>query len=765
MQGIDFIQDLAVVLAAAGLVGWLCHRIGLSVIVGFLGAGMLIGPYTPPFSLVTDVGRIETLSQLGLVFLMFGIGLRLSLRRLRKMGLPLVVATVVNALTIYYLTRVFGAAMQWGATETLFLAAMLMVSSSAIIGKMLAEVGVTHERAGQAAMSLTVVEDVVAVVMLTLLSSIAKFDGADAAAGSGGAQIGETLGVMGSFVVLAGVGSLLIVPWLLRRLSISVGSDLQTLCMAGLLLGLAVVAARAGYSLALGAFLLGCVVAETAQHVQVERTFEGLQDVFSAVFFVAIGMQIDVRLLGQAAPLILGVSFFSLCARPLAGTVAFFISGTPVREAMRVGLMATPIGEFSLIIAQLGVSLAVVPEKFYPLAVGVSLVTSLVAPFLARRSAAIADALVARQPRWLASAEKSYQNWLQRLQERGQRNILWQLCRKRLIQVAVEVLLVSGLLVFSGQMFSLVQDFLPVDRSFPRAAEVVFWSVLGVVTLVPLVAIWRNVSALSMILADAGTSGHARASSLRPAVETAIKLGGAMLIFVWLGAIVPFEGMGRWVPLLVLALAAIAVTLLRTKLIYWHSVMEVELQERLNRTEETAKAPAAPWLEQHGEWALALTEFELPDLADVRGKTLDELGVRTQFGVMVAGIDRQGVMIGNPTPSTALYPGDRILLLGEPKQTAACKNFLRAVSGAQTGSNFDDVRMESVAVSAESPLAGRTLAELAVSKVYGIQVAGINRGGERLLNPGGSDKLLVGDDVLVLGGPEQIGAFKAEARK
>ena len=189
MHGIDFIQDLAVVLLVAGLVGWLCHRIGLSVIVGYLGAGMLVGPFTPPFSLVTDVERIEVLSQLGLVFLMFGIGMHLSLRRLRRMGLPLVVATVVNTVLIYYLTRVLGAAMHWNSMETIFLAAMLMVSSSAIIGKILIEVGATHEKVGQAAMSLTVIEDVVAVVMLTLLSSMAKID-----AGAGGAQIGGTIG-------------------------------------------------------------------------------------------------------------------------------------------------------------------------------------------------------------------------------------------------------------------------------------------------------------------------------------------------------------------------------------------------------------------------------------------------------------------------------------------------------------------------------------------------------------------------------------------
>ncbi|WP_438483270.1 cation:proton antiporter domain-containing protein [Oleiharenicola lentus] len=761
MHGIDFIQDLAVVLIVAGLVGWLCHRIGLSVIVGFLGAGMLIGPFTPPFSLVTDVERIETLSQLGLVFLMFGIGLRLSFRRLRRMGLPLVFAVTINTLLIYYLTRIFGAAMHWNAAETLFLAAMLMVSSSAIIGKILVEVGVTHDATAQSAMSLSVVEDVVAVVMLTILSSFAKFDGG----GSGGTKIGETIGVMGAFVVLAGVLSLLTVPWLLRRLSVAVSEELQTLCMAGLLLGLAVIAARAGYSLALGAFLLGCVVAETAQRTQVERTFEGLHDVFSAVFFVAIGMQIDIRMLGSTAGLIVVVAVFSLLMRPLVCTVGFFLSGTPVRDALRIGLIATPIGEFSLIIAQLGVSLAVVPAKFYPLAVGVALLTSLVAPLLTRHSEKIADALLARQPQWLQSVQSGYRNWLQRLQQRGRKNVLWQLSRKRLIQIGVEVLLVSGLLLFSNQLFVLVEEYLPSGSNFPRAAEIVFWGTLGLVTLVPLLAIWRNVSALAMIIADSTTQGHPRAAIFRKVVETGLKVAAGVAIFLWVSALVPFEGMGRWVPLIALLVAGIVVTLLRTKFVYWHSMMEVELQERLNQNEQKAPAAKAPWLAPHGDWEMALTECVLPDLADVRGRTLDELGLRTKFGVVVAGVDRQGVMLGNPAPSTALYPGDRVLLLGEPKQIAAAKTFLRAVSGVQSVSDFEDVRMDSVQIPEESAFAGKTLAELALGKIYGLQVAGINRAGVRLLNPSGTDSFSAGDDVLVLGSSDQIELFKNDLRK
>ncbi|HLP26432.1 MAG TPA: cation:proton antiporter, partial [Acidobacteriota bacterium] len=161
MSGINLIQDLAVVMLVAGLVGWVCHRIGLSVIVGFLAAGMVIGPFTPPFSLVTDPARIDTLAQVGLVFLMFSIGMKLSLRRLRRLGMSLLIATGVTASIVYSLSRLGSPLLGFSSQEAVFFSAMIIVSSSAIIGKVLQETGLNHDKSGQMAMGITVLEDVV----------------------------------------------------------------------------------------------------------------------------------------------------------------------------------------------------------------------------------------------------------------------------------------------------------------------------------------------------------------------------------------------------------------------------------------------------------------------------------------------------------------------------------------------------------------------------------------------------------------------------
>ncbi|RYD60592.1 MAG: cation:proton antiporter, partial [Verrucomicrobiaceae bacterium] len=174
MGGVDFLQDLAIIMVVAGLAGWACQRIGLSSVVGFLFAGIIMGPYTPPFAFVSDLDRIQTLSQLGLVFLMFSVGMGLSIRRLRRMGIALVLATAIGALIVFASTRPTGYLLGWTSTQTLFLAGMLMVSSSAIIDKVLHEIGATHEPASRLALGITVLEDTVAVVMLTVLTSVSQ---------------------------------------------------------------------------------------------------------------------------------------------------------------------------------------------------------------------------------------------------------------------------------------------------------------------------------------------------------------------------------------------------------------------------------------------------------------------------------------------------------------------------------------------------------------------------------------------------------------
>jgi CPA2 family monovalent cation:H+ antiporter-2 len=756
MHGILFIQDLAVILVVAGVAGWLCQRVGLSIVVGFLAAGILVGPGMPYVALVSDVGRIETLAQVGLVFLMFSIGLRLSLRKLRRLGLPLLAAVFGGATAMYYLSRLLAAAIGWNSTEGLFLAGVLMISSSSIIAKILHETGLNHERAGQLALGVSVLEDVVAVVMLALLESVVELGGAGA---SRATDMGVSLLHLGAFVAVIGIAGLILVPWLLKRMSISMDEELQTLGLAALLFGLSILAQKANYSLALGAFLLGIIVAETPHRHQVERTFEGMRDVFSAVFFVAIGMQINVHDLVSNAGLIAGVAAFTLVARPAAVTAGLCMIGVPARDSMRSGLMTAPIGEFSFVIAQLGVGALVVPARFYPLVVGVSLVTTLVTPFVARRSGAIASAVMQRQPRWLSDWLQYYQDWLERFMRQRKRSPLWQLSRKRFAQIGIEMLFVSGVLVFSREIYAAVQVWIGSD--FPNGAQVAFWMLLAFAVVAPLVAIWRNCSALALLFAQVSTAHHPKGRQLAPVVETGLKVVVAALLMVWLIAVVPAEDTARWLLFASALVAVVAVILMRSRLIHWHSVMEIEIKNMMQTSETKLSSTSAPWLGRHPDWDLHMIDITLPDLADCQGRTIAELDLRARFGCSVVGIERQGFMIPLPAPESVLYPRDKVLLMGTMEQVAAGRAFLSRVSGTlDTDSLFEEVRMDAVVVPEWSQASGRTLGEISPAKNHGVQIAGIHRGLGRISNPDGHETLRPGDELLVLGTPVQIREFR-----
>lgn len=760
MHGFNFIQDLAVILAVAGIVGWCCQRVGLSVILGYLVAGMVVGPYTPPITLISNTERIETLAQIGLVFLMFSIGLRLSVRKLRRLGLGLMLATFAGAITVFYLSRLFAVSVGWNGREGIFLAGMLMVSSSAIISKILQETGATHERAGQLAIGLSVLEDVVAVVMLTLLNSMVEVGR------SSGGQVLSTVLMLAAFVVLAGVSGLLIVPWLLRRMSIAADEELQTLGIAALLFGLAVVAQSAGYSLALGAFLLGTIVAETMHRNQVERTFEGMRDVFSAVFFVAIGLQIDVRDVWHQLGMVLAVAGFTLFARTTAVSFGLTLVGTPAKDALRTGLAATAIGEFSFIIAQIGVGAALLPKSFYPLAVGVSLVTTLVAPILTRRSERIALFLLACEPQWLSDWLAAYRGWLERIGERRRRNLLWQLSRRRLVQVGVGIFFVTGLVAFSGQLLALAESWLGRNWLFPHDLELAFWTALVIVSLAPLVAIWRNLSAMALLYSEMATRGHANASKVRPVVETALKSVAALGMIFWLLALIPVGETAKWILLISGVLALVAALVLRRKLIYWHSEMEFEIMTAIEPDGNRMSVATAPWLQPHRDWDLHMVDTTLPDLADCQGKLIAELALRSRFGCSIVGVERQGYMIPLPPPETVLYPRDKVLLLGTIEQVRAGQAFLGQVSGTRgADSVFEDVSMETMKVPVWSRAAGRSLGELSLARNYGIQIAGVRRLGVRILNPGALEILQAGDELLVLGTPVQNADFKSWLRE
>jgi monovalent cation:H+ antiporter-2, CPA2 family len=753
MDEYTLIQDLGIVLLAAGVAGTLCRRLGLSVVVGYLLAGIIIGPHTPPFSFVTNVGRIQTLSQIGLVFLMFAIGLGLSLSKLGRMGWSTLIATGLGALLMLNMTKLLGFAIGWTTSQSLFIAAMFMVSSSAVIAKVVGELNLTHDRPAQLALGITVLEDVVAVVMLTILA---------AQSGGGSANIGKLLGGMTVFIVLlVGVG-LLMVPRLMRRLEARADPELQTIVVAGLLFLLSIAAVKAGYSLALGAFLLGAIVAEIPQKGAVEKSFNGMRDLFSSVFFVSIGMMIDPGLLLDVWPMVIGLGVFALVVRSFATGLALVLCGTRPREARRAGLLLSPLGEFSFIIAQLGVSLAVLPENYYPLAVGVSIFTVLIMPWVNRHAEWVLNLLERIEPAWLSRGVEAYHSWLEQVQETTPSSAAWSLIRGRLVQIAVEMLFVTGVMTFARPLLDLLlrnRDWLRIE---PQTLTYVFWSAITVLALIPLVAIWRSLVTIAMILAET-FGGVARIPA--GLVQNGVKAAGAVLLGYWLFAILPTDQLGLWGWGLIALAAALVVAVFSSRLIYWQSHWQSSVNEVLAEDPRVASAAVAAAARGKRardleEWNVRLIDCVVPEAADYAGRTLAEVSIPSRFGCAVLEIERNGHVITAVRPDVRLYPGDKLLLLGPAEQLkAACAFLANAAEGHDESDEFRGSVLETFEIP-PGPRTGKTLAELNLGKVTGTRVVGIQRSAEKIIAPSGEERLSEGDSVLVAGTLAEIGAFR-----
>jgi CPA2 family monovalent cation:H+ antiporter-2 len=378
-----------------------------------------------------------------------------------------------------------------------------------------------------------------------------------------------------------------------------------------------------------------------------------------------------------------------------------------------------------------------------------------------RKSEPIAGFLLARQPRWFSDWLAAYHAWQERLAQRGRRNLLWQLSRKRVLQVAVGALLVTGLIIFSDKLFALTERWLAKSVFSQTTLQLLFWTVLVLLSLAPLVAIWRNLSAMALLIAEVSVRGHPHAKRLRPLIETAIKIGTGAAMFVWLAAILPAEGTAKWLLVFTGFISVVSLFVLRRKLIYWHSEMEVELLSVIETGDTRMTASTAPWLQPHGEWNLHMVDCTLPDLSDCAGKQIAELDLRAKLGCSVVGIERQGFMIPLPPPESVLYPRDKVLLMGTTGQVKAGRAFLSGVSvGPVADSVFEEVRMEAQVVPSWSRATGKTLGELSPAQNHNVQIAGVRRGGLRILNPNATEMLRSGDEILVLGAPVDIEAFK-----
>ncbi|CAM2872230.1 MULTISPECIES: cation:proton antiporter [Pseudomonas] len=584
MHAISFIQDLAVIMLVAGVVTILFHRLKQPVVLGYIVAGFIIGPHTPPFGLIHDEDTIKTLAELGVIFLMFCLGLEFSLRKLFKVGATAFIAAFLEIILMIWIGYEIGQWFDWNTMDSLFLGAILAISSTTIIVKALNDLKMKNQRFAQLIFGVLIVEDILGIGIIALLSSIAV---------SGTVSSGEvfsTVGKLSLFMIVALVIGILLVPRLLAYVAKFESNEMLLITVLGLCFGFCLLVVKLEYSMVLGAFLIGAIMAESRQLLKIERLIEPVRDMFSAIFFVAIGLMIDPQILLQYAWPIAVITVAVVLGKMLSCGLGAFIAGNDGRTSLRVGMGLSQIGEFSFIIAALGMTLQVTSDFLYPVAVAVSAITTLLTPYLIRGADPLSLKIAAVMPQRLSRVFGLYGEWLRSIQPQGEGAMLASMIRKIILQVGVNLALVVAIF-FTGSFFAArIGGYLQGWISDPSWQKALIWGAALLLSLPFLIAAYRKLKALSMLLAEMSVKPEMagrHTQRVRRVIAELIPILSLLVIFLLLAALsASILPTNKLLVLIAVVAAAVAAVLWRW-FIRIHTRMQVALLETLDNHKDT----------------------------------------------------------------------------------------------------------------------------------------------------------------------------------
>lgn len=583
MHAISFIQDLAVIMLVAGVVTILFHRLRQPVVLGYIVAGFIIGPHTPPFGLIHDEDTIKTLAELGVIFLMFCLGLEFSLRKLFKVGATAFIAAFLEIVLMIWIGFEIGRWFGWSTMDSLFLGAILAISSTTIIVKALNDLKMKNERFAQLIFGVLIVEDILGIGIIALLSGIAV---------SGTVSSGEvfsTVGKLSLFMIVALVIGILLVPRLLAYVARFESNEMLLITVLGLCFGFCLLVVKLEYSMVLGAFLIGAIMAESRQLLKIERLIEPVRDLFSAIFFVAIGLMIDPQVLIDYAWPIVVITLAVVLGKMLSCGMGAFIAGNDGRTSLRVGMGLSQIGEFSFIIAALGMTLQVTSDFLYPVAVAVSAITTLLTPYLIRAADPLSIRLGKVVPQRLSRVLSLYGEWLRNIQPQGEGAMLAAMIRRILLQVGVNLALVIAIF-FSGGYFAIrIGTWLSEWIGDVGQQKAVIWGAALLLSLPFLIAAYRKLKALSMLLAEMGVKPEMagrHTQRVRRVIAEVIPLLSLLVIFLLLSALSASILPTNELLLVIAVVAAVVVALLWRWFVRVHTRMQIALLETLENSRD-----------------------------------------------------------------------------------------------------------------------------------------------------------------------------------
>ena len=656
------LRDFAVVLITAAIVTLVFRKLRQPAVLGYLLAGMFIGPNTPPASFIHDEHIIHTLGEFGVVMLMFSLGLHFSIRRLFEVGRSALIGATLEIILMLGLGLGIGHAFGWSNMDSLFLGAMLAMSSTTVIIKAIQELNKIRERFVGITFGILIVEDLAAVAMLALLSGVAI---------TGQASIGgftETLMNLTFFITVVLVLGFIGVPRLFNYIQRFRSDEMLVITALALCFGIAALAQYLGFSIALGAFAMGAIISETRQGAQVEELSTPIRDLFSAVFFVTIGMLVDFNVLREHWLPVAVLTLTVIGGKLLSGVLGAVLAGNTLRTGLQVGFSLAQIGEFSFIIAAVGYENGATSAFLYPIAIAVSAITTFTTPYFIRSADRAADLL--GSPPESAELEAEALSKVTPTHLSPMQIVLRRELRRALVQILLNIVLIGALFATANALmdaFPSLGDYIPEQLGGANAA---LWAAVVLIAMPMLVAVFRKLQAVSMMLGETAVSNDLPAPqkyALRQRISNALLTVFCLFFgaaFLLMGASL----LPPWPVLVILLLLLFALVYsLWGHFVAVYSRAQIALRETLT---ENAAAPVAPKALTHLLAGAHLEKVTIPAQGAAAGKMIRELEIRQQSGASVIAIERTDGPILNPTPYEELAGGDVIYLFGTDAQCA-----------------------------------------------------------------------------------------------
>lgn len=713
------IKDLAVILSVAGLVTLIFHRIRQPVVLGYIAAGIIVGPHVP-FTYVSDLPNVKIWAELGVIFLMFTLGLEFSFRRLTRIGSRAGLTGLFEVSAMMLLGWTAGMAMKLDKLECLFLAGAISISSTTIIVKAFEDLRVKLKRYAELVFAVLVVEDLMAVLILVFLTSLGTNE-----------QLSGTdvLNVIARMIFLVGawfIAGYFIVPRLVKTAGQMRSHELLIVVSTGLCLTMVAIASRYGYSAALGAFIMGSIIAETRESEYIAQLTLPLRDIFVAIFFVSVGMLIDPRILIQNWVTIIGISLLVMGGKLLFVTLGAVITGHDLKTAGKVGLSMAQIGEFSFIIAAAGVTLGAVNNRFYPIIVAVSLITTFLTPYLVKNSENLASKFEKSLP---ARVREILDEYARQLNLRASNRREKRMFLIHLVRWTANGIIMTTIFAFAARG---LQPFLV------KWTGNTVWSkslAFGAALAASLPFLWTMISLFRQL--------KRRSTDQSDLSIIGIIFLMRILTVVWLGALM-IEFISAYLSLL----AIVGVVTLLFVLFYRNLEKSYAWLEQQFLSTFGQKTSSADHL---APWDARLVQMKIHPQSAVAGKTLLEARLREELGLNVVALQRGNHVTVSPQRHEILYPHDLLLVLGPDETLEKARDVLEGPQDEnQISDNLQDFSLQSVTIGRDSPLAGQTILSSHIRQNGGL-IVGIEREKSRTINPSSDFLIQEGDLLWVVG--------------